>query len=167
MSKRKSISKGMRFDVLNRDNFTCQYCGKSAPEVKLEVDHIKPVVNGGKNKMKNLITSCEACNRGKHSKEIKALDKKTNTSKKTLDYLEAKKHLEYIERYYEDLERPVYYKIKILRYIKILGCNIVEEAIISYFCNAGGDGPNICEYILGYLGARLEVKANGQCRASE
>ena len=43
MAKRKGISKKTRFDVFKRDSFTCQYCGKSAPDVVLQVDHINPV----------------------------------------------------------------------------------------------------------------------------
>ena len=65
MTKRKSISKQLRFEVFKRDAFRCQYCGKSAPEVILEVDHIDPVANGGTNDIFNLITSCRDCNRGK------------------------------------------------------------------------------------------------------
>lgn len=65
MAKRKSISKQLRFEVFKRDAFRCQYCGKSAPEVILEVDHIDPVANGGTNDIFNLITSCRDCNRGK------------------------------------------------------------------------------------------------------
>lgn len=68
--KRKSLSKSIRFDVLNRDNFTCQYCGKSAPNVRLEIDHIIPVANGGKDDLSNLITSCYDCNRGKRDKSL-------------------------------------------------------------------------------------------------
>ena len=63
--KRKSISKKTRFEVFKRDSFRCQYCGRSAPDVILEVDHIKPVAEGGKNTMMNLVTSCRDCNRGK------------------------------------------------------------------------------------------------------
>lgn len=70
MAKRKSISKKMRFEVFKRDKFTCQYCGKSAPDVVLEVDHIKPVAKGGTNDIMNLITSCMECNRGKSDKEL-------------------------------------------------------------------------------------------------
>ena len=44
MSKRKSLSKKIRFEVFKRDKFTCQYCGKTAPNVVLEVDHIEPVL---------------------------------------------------------------------------------------------------------------------------
>jgi hypothetical protein len=62
---RKSIPKKIRFEVLKRDSFKCQYCGAAAPEVLLHVDHIDPVIEGGSNDIINLITSCSACNLGK------------------------------------------------------------------------------------------------------
>ena len=68
MSKRKNVSNKTRFEVFKRDNFTCQYCGKSAPEVVLNVDHIEPVSKGGSNDISNLITSCFECNNGKGNK---------------------------------------------------------------------------------------------------
>lgn len=55
----------MRWNVLKRDDFTCQYCGRKAPNVELEVDHIVPGSKGGKYIENNLITSCFDCNRGK------------------------------------------------------------------------------------------------------
>jgi hypothetical protein len=65
VTKRKSIGPKKRFEVFKRDSFTCQYCGRSAPEVLLEIDHIKPVANGGTNNILNLVTACQGCNRGK------------------------------------------------------------------------------------------------------
>lgn len=44
---RKAITKTVRFEVFKRDSFTCQYCGRKAPEAVLNVDHIKPVASGG------------------------------------------------------------------------------------------------------------------------
>lgn len=64
-NKRDGITKKMRFEVFKRDSFRCQYCGRQAPDVILEVDHIHPVAEGGKTTMLNLITSCRDCNRGK------------------------------------------------------------------------------------------------------
>lgn len=64
-AKRTGISPKLRFDVFKRDGFTCQYCGGHPPAVVLQVDHIDPVVNGGKNNMDNLATSCDSCNLGK------------------------------------------------------------------------------------------------------
>jgi hypothetical protein len=63
--KRKQISKRVRFEVFKRDGFKCQYCGSSAPEVILHVDHIHPVSKEGDCDMMNLITSCCDCNLGK------------------------------------------------------------------------------------------------------
>jgi len=55
----------LRFEVFKRDNFTCQYCGRKAPNVILQTDHILPKNKGGNNNINNLITSCEDCNLGK------------------------------------------------------------------------------------------------------
>src|SRR5215472_3247582 len=59
------ISKGQRFEIFKRDRFTCQWCGRHPPQVILQVDHIKPVVEGGTNEDHNLITACMDCNAGK------------------------------------------------------------------------------------------------------
>jgi len=78
MTKRKQIKKSIRFDVLKRDSFKCQYCGATAPDVLLHIDHITPVSKGGTNDITNLITSCAACNLGKSDKvlsENTSLDK--------------------------------------------------------------------------------------------
>lgn len=62
---REPLSKKLKFEVLKRDKFTCQYCGKQSPEFRMEIDHIKPVCEGGKTHLTNLITACFDCNRGK------------------------------------------------------------------------------------------------------
>lgn len=69
-ANREKLPKGIRFEVFKRDKFTCQYCGESAPNVILEVDHIDPVSKGGTNDIMNLITSCRDCNRGKTNKKL-------------------------------------------------------------------------------------------------
>lgn len=71
MAERKSLTKKIRFEVFKRDSFTCQYCGSKAPDVILEIDHIEPISNGGKNELLNLLTSCFACNRGKSDRKLK------------------------------------------------------------------------------------------------
>lgn len=72
--RRKAISKKIRFEIFKRDNFTCQYCGRMAPDVVLEVDHINPVANGGDNDIMNLVTACFDCNRGKGKKKLSQND---------------------------------------------------------------------------------------------
>lgn len=70
MAKRKSLTKGVRFEVFKRDRFTCLYCGAHPPQVKLHVDHVIAVANGGSNDIDNLATSCDSCNLGKSDKSL-------------------------------------------------------------------------------------------------
>lgn len=94
MSKRKALSKRIRFEVFKRDNFTCQYCGGKAPDVILRVDHINPVAGGGDNEIVNLITSCEPCNQGKGAR---ALDDKSVIIKQRAQLEELNERREQLE----------------------------------------------------------------------
>lgn len=102
--RRTNIPVHIKLAVIERDNHTCQYCGKvgifayrygqprviepkwSGVEIKLEhngngecyycgndvisfeIDHIKPHIKGGSNRINNLILSCRSCNRKKGCK---------------------------------------------------------------------------------------------------
>lgn len=70
----KYINLKLRQKVLERDSYTCQQCGHKANEkyndgetVRLEVDHITPLHNGGRTLEENLWTLCSRCNAGKKS----------------------------------------------------------------------------------------------------
>ena len=65
MAKREAISVKKRFEILTRDSYACQYCGRPAPTVQLVVDHVIPVAEGGNNEDFNLVTACNECNQGK------------------------------------------------------------------------------------------------------
>lgn len=86
MADRTALPKKIRFEVFKRDSFTCQYCGRSAPNVILEVDHIVPVAEGGTNEVINLITSCRDCNRGKGARLLSSTET-LDKQKKQLDEL--------------------------------------------------------------------------------
>jgi hypothetical protein len=62
-----SLSTKQRFDILKRDNFRCQYCGRTSDHARLEVDHIHPKSEGGSDDPGNLITACWECNSGKRA----------------------------------------------------------------------------------------------------
>jgi 5-methylcytosine-specific restriction endonuclease McrA len=53
--------KKQRLRVLNRDAWTCGYCGQEANEV----DHIIPRKSGGGHELENLIAACRTCNLAK------------------------------------------------------------------------------------------------------
>lgn len=73
MAKRKQVSAKARFEVFERDEFTCQYCGSHPPQAILHVDHIVPVAGGGCNSEDNLITACSRCNGGKGARPLTAI----------------------------------------------------------------------------------------------
>jgi hypothetical protein len=50
-----------RLQILERDSYTCQYCGDEANHV----DHIVPISRGGTNDPENLVASCSSCNHRK------------------------------------------------------------------------------------------------------
>lgn len=55
-------------EVLRRDNYTCQYCGKKF--TTLTIDHVIPRHMGGKHTWNNLVTACQVCNHQKGGRTI-------------------------------------------------------------------------------------------------
>lgn len=63
-----TISQKKRFQILERDWFSCKFCWRKPPFVQLEVDHIIPKKEWGDDGTENLHTTCFDCNRGKWGK---------------------------------------------------------------------------------------------------
>jgi len=55
--------------VFRRDKYTCVYCNRSSltDGVKLHADHLVPVLLGGSNKVRNIVTACSGCNLAKRA----------------------------------------------------------------------------------------------------
>ena len=69
--QRNLMTRKLRQQIKERDNYTCKYCGNSTftePNLLLEIDHIIPVAKGGYTVEDNLQTLCWKCNRAKSSK---------------------------------------------------------------------------------------------------
>lgn len=49
-----------RKNLLRRDGFMCQYCGRT--DLPLTIDHMVPKSRGGEESWDNLITACTRCN---------------------------------------------------------------------------------------------------------
>lgn len=72
-SRKRSVSPKLRFEVLERDGFTCRYCGRSAPEFQIVVDHVVPFSKGGECAINNLVSACVECNTGKADRVMRPL----------------------------------------------------------------------------------------------
>lgn len=57
--------KRLRLQVLNRDAWTCAYCGGVADQV----DHVWPKSRGGEDTLDNCVAACKACNYAKRDKD--------------------------------------------------------------------------------------------------
>lgn len=68
-NQRRLATRKLREAIMERDDYTCQICGKYMPdEVGLQIDHIIPVSKGGKTVASNLRVLCSKCNSSKSNK---------------------------------------------------------------------------------------------------
>ena len=51
-----------RRNLMIRDQYQCQYCGRRPNQRDLNVDHVLPRSRGGLDSWENLVVSCRACN---------------------------------------------------------------------------------------------------------
>ena len=66
--RNKGFTQELKNQCKERDNFKCVKCNSTE---KLEVDHIKELIDGGDNSIKNLQTLCKKCHREKTNIESK------------------------------------------------------------------------------------------------
>ena len=67
--QRSLMTPELRKQIMERDNYTCQKCGRYMPDgFGLEIDHIVPVSKGGETVPWNLQVLCCDCNRKKNAK---------------------------------------------------------------------------------------------------
>ncbi len=57
-----------RKNILMRDRYTCQYCGKTLNSNELTLDHVMPRSRGGETSWENLVACCHPCNNRKGSR---------------------------------------------------------------------------------------------------
>lgn len=156
MNKRKALPKKIRFEIFKRDSFTCQYCGKSAPEVILHVDHIVPISKGGEDEITNLITACQYCNQGKSNIE---LDDKTVLAKQKQQLDDLQERREQLEMMYEWQQSL----IEINQDATDMVCALFSELVQGYSINE--DGKNnikklINKYGFSEVSESLKVSVN-------
>lgn len=165
-----SISKKLRFEIFKRDGFQCAYCGKSPPEVTLEIDHIEPRSKGGQDDIDNYITSCFDCNRGKSNIRLTSIvpkiAEKFELLKEKEDQLkEYRKFIQKIEkRVNQDIKEisaiysekykgwdfsDQFKKVSIKRFLKHLLKQEIEEALHLAIIKFPKDKDRVIHYFCG------------------
>lgn len=118
-----AVSKRLRYEVLRRDNHACRYCGRSAPDVPLRVDHVIPQALGGSDAPANLVAACQDCNAGKTSSMPDAMAV-ADVDQATFRHAAS---LKAVERHEEER------------------CNVVIEWVDAW-CAARGEAPDLHLY---------------------
>jgi hypothetical protein len=92
---REYVDSKTRYAIMQRDNSTCQRCGRTIKDgVKLAVDHKLPVDCGGTNEHSNLWVLCTECNGGKQAsfkdfdaETLKTITQLTSTSERLKEFI--------------------------------------------------------------------------------
>lgn len=71
--KRKMLSKAVRQKVYLMFDGHCAYCGQPIAYEDMQVDHFKPLANGGADSIENYYPACRMCNWYKTTYSIKTL----------------------------------------------------------------------------------------------
>lgn len=65
LKRQSPVIRFSRANVYLRDDFRCQYCYQRYSEKELTLDHVLPVVRGGKKTWENIVAACIRCNQRK------------------------------------------------------------------------------------------------------
>lgn len=175
-----ALSKKLRFEVFKRDGFQCAYCGKTPPEVTLEVDHIEPKSKDGKDNIENLITACFDCNRGKRNIPLDKIPNKLNDNLEILKLKEEQlkeyrkfvlkirnrvdKDIDLIEvefqNYFPTRSFTEGFKPSIRQFLEILDLYTILDAVNSA-CLKINDPSRALKYFCGICWNKIKDKKNG------
>jgi 5-methylcytosine-specific restriction endonuclease McrA len=73
LKRQTPIIRFSRANVYARDEYRCQYCYQKFSERELTLDHVFPVVRGGKKTWENIVTACMTCNQRKSDRSPEEL----------------------------------------------------------------------------------------------
>jgi 5-methylcytosine-specific restriction endonuclease McrA len=65
LTRKKNIVRFSRINIFLRDQNVCQYCGGKFAKTHLTLDHVIPIVQGGRKCWENIVTACKPCNQKK------------------------------------------------------------------------------------------------------
>ena len=173
------MDKKIRFEVFKRDNFTCAYCGRTPPNIILEVDHIHPKSKKGTNDINNLVTSCFDCNRGKKDISLSTIPtalidnlevmkekleqiKIYNSYRKKLEKIEKKRIEEVSDIYTQYFEKYIlnekFKETSIKRFLKFLPLDEVKYSM--HLACRKMDDDNAPQYFCGICWNKIKALNN-------
>ena len=65
LATKRQIVRFSRANIFVRDHYVCQYCGDKFNKSQLTLDHVTPIVQGGRKCWENIVTACKPCNQKK------------------------------------------------------------------------------------------------------
>ena len=102
-----------RKNVLIRDRFTCQYCGKSLTLSTGTIDHLIPRSKGGPHSWDNVCAACKSCNNKKDNRlprelEMRPKKRKYRAPNRAMLFAQYLRHPEYAtwEPFFRELLSP-------------------------------------------------------------
>ena len=66
--RRKKAVRFSRINIMTRDGFSCQYCGKKLTISQLTYDHVRPRSQKGPTSWENIVSACYPCNGKKRNR---------------------------------------------------------------------------------------------------
>lgn len=172
-----SISKKIRFEVFKRDGFKCAYCGKTPPEVVIEVDHIQPRSRKGSDDINNLITACFDCNRGKKNIPLKIIPSKINENLEVLKEkeLQIKEYRKFIAKIQHRIDKDIedisqiykeqykewdfsenFKKTSIKKFLELLPKDEVVDSLRHSINKFPTDADNVIRYFCGVCWKKIK-----------
>jgi hypothetical protein len=86
---KEPIPESLRWEIWERDNFTCHYCGARK---FLSIDHKIPENHGGTLDANNLVTACTPCNSRKRTKAYERFRMESDVERAGEDYVTFRDH---------------------------------------------------------------------------
>jgi 5-methylcytosine-specific restriction endonuclease McrA len=66
--KRKQLSSRKKLLIFKNADYSCEYCGiRGAKHIDLTIDHVVPLIKGGRDDESNMACVCYQCNQDKGS----------------------------------------------------------------------------------------------------
>ena len=82
--KRRKLTKAERQAIYDKCHGYCAYCGRPLEYKDMQVDHVIPLYNGGRDELDNMLPACRSCNHYKATLSLESFRKMVDRIPNTL-----------------------------------------------------------------------------------